>query len=260
MPLSLIFCLPVLSGFRNLMVALLIVFVISFLSFGSILGLSSSSSPVICPGVTNTGYKFSGKAELITGIDAWESGDKVTYGSCINSWNVTAVDDMSELFLTRNTFNDDIGCWDVSKVTVMGVMFFGATDFNKPIGKWDVGKVTDMGAMFTTANNFNQPLGEWDVSSVNNTNGMFVNAVNFNQDISKWNVRNVNDFQNMFNGATVFDCNEGVSENFRNWKVSGTVTDMFSSATALNDKYNIPPRAPSIGYGDTPDPALFFNQ
>ena len=43
--------------------------------------------------------------------------------SDIDSWDVTAIQDMSELFKDETSFNSDISSWDVSDVTNMTSMF-----------------------------------------------------------------------------------------------------------------------------------------
>ena len=45
----------------------------------------------------------------------------------------TLVTDMSFIFNTATTFNQDISSWDVSNVTTMCQMFYGATAFNQDI-------------------------------------------------------------------------------------------------------------------------------
>ena len=65
------------------------------------------------------------KEELQTAVDLWVS-DKtsaVTKYDQINTWDVSLITDMSDLFKDKSTFNDDISNWDVSNVTTMYQMF-----------------------------------------------------------------------------------------------------------------------------------------
>ena len=62
-----------------------------------------------------------------------------------------------------------INTWDVSNVTDMSDMFKNAINFNQPLNNWDVSNVAAMSSMFFGARNFNQPLNNWDVSNVTNT-------------------------------------------------------------------------------------------
>ena len=55
-----------------------------------------------------------------------------TYGE-INTWDVSLITDMSELFKDKTTFNDDIRCWEVASVMSMSEMFLYAENFNQDI-------------------------------------------------------------------------------------------------------------------------------
>jgi surface protein len=72
----------------------------------------------------------------------------------MNSWNVSAVTNMSYMFYYASVFNQDIGSWNVSAVTNMCNMFYYASVFNQDIGSWDVSAVTNMYRMFYRASVF----------------------------------------------------------------------------------------------------------
>jgi len=113
-------------------------------------------------------FVFTNKAQLVTAVDLWISnrtGAITLYGE-INTWDVSAITDMSDLFDSKTTFNSDISNWNVSNVTDMTNMFQGATAFNSPINNWDVRKVTNISRMFNFANSFQQPLNLWDLNSL----------------------------------------------------------------------------------------------
>ena len=132
-----------------------------------------------------------------------------------NTWDVTAVTDMSSLFKNIDNIgtysnHPDISTWDVSNVTAMSRMFDGAAAFNQAIGQWKVSQVTTMSNMFYGAAAFNQDINTkevtvngttytaWNVSQVTNMSGMFKNAAVFNQDIGQWNVSSVTNMSYMF--------------------------------------------------------------
>ena len=111
-----------------------------------------------------TSCHFTIKADLVTAVDLWTSNKNsalTQYGE-IAKWDVSAVDDMADLFLHKTGFNDDITGWDVSSVTTMYNMFRNTPAFNQPIGVWDVSSLTRMDAMFRDSA-FNQDISAWDV-------------------------------------------------------------------------------------------------
>ncbi len=75
--------------------------------------------------------------ELREAIERLEPGIVPAEGP-INTWDVTLVTDMSGLFSTNHTFNEDISGWNVINVTDMYSMFGGATSFNGNISGWKV--------------------------------------------------------------------------------------------------------------------------
>ncbi len=148
----------------------------------------------------------------------------------IGNWNVSNVTNMSGMFVNALIFNQDISGWDVSSVLNMQSMFATARAFNQNIGGWDVSNVTNPSIMFSGATAFNQDIGNWDVSSANRMDNMFSNADSFNQDISLWDISNVSFLNGMFSDADVF--NQDISA----WDVSNVISmqSMFQSATGFN--------------------------
>jgi surface protein len=55
---------------------------------------------------------------------------------------------MQSCFYVNLTFNQPLNSWNVSGVTTMFDMFAGARDFNQPLNSWNVSNVTNMGGMF----------------------------------------------------------------------------------------------------------------
>jgi surface protein len=157
-------------------------------------------------------YPFTDKAELVLAVDLWIN-DKpaaiLKYGQ-IDTWDTSAVDDMSELFDGKTTFNDDISNWDTANVTRMESMFEQATAFNnggQPLpgdqaNKWNTSSVTNMNGMFGNAVAFNQDISSWNTGSVTNMAFTFYNAIQFNQYIQNWSVQATTNLLNMFLGAT----------------------------------------------------------
>jgi surface protein len=185
-------------------------------------------------GFTTVPFQPQTQAELQTAVDLWVSDNSAalsTYGG-INTWDVSLITSMRELFNDKTTFNDDISNWNVSGVTSMYRLFRNAQSFNQDISSWDVSNVTNMYAMFFNAESFNQNLSSWDISSVTNMDRMFYNAQNFNNNGQPltWNVSSVGDMQYMFSRSIAF--NQDISS----WNVSHgpNMGGMFNTAAAFN--------------------------
>merc|ERR1711939_304998 len=95
-----------------------------------------------------------------------------TYGE-IGDWNVSAVTNMSLLFLDQKDFNENISRWDTSNVTNMGYMFAHASSFNQPVEGWNTAKVTNMSRMFESASSFSQPVEGGNTANVREMGNMF---------------------------------------------------------------------------------------
>ena len=109
-----------------------------------------------------------------------------TYGP-MNTWDVSLVTDMSNVFIHADKFNADISGWDVSSVTTMAQMFIFAKVFNGDLSKWNTSKVTNMGSTFSYAHKFEGTgLANWDTSQVTNMRSTFNSAYVFRADISGW--------------------------------------------------------------------------
>ncbi|MGE0931517.1 BspA family leucine-rich repeat surface protein [Peijinzhouia sedimentorum] len=148
----------------------------------------------------------------------------------INTWNTSAVTNISAMFFDASAFNQPIGSWNTAAVMEMGSMFTNASSFNQPIGSWNTSAVTNMGQMFANASSFNQPIGSWNTASVRFMGSMFTNASSFNQPIGSWNTSAVTDMRQMFFGASSFDQPIG------SWNTSAVTNmkEMFANASAFN--------------------------
>jgi len=146
-------------------------------------------------------------ANITTAKDLWfsdQAAAEAEYGP-IGQWNTTAVTNMNNLFLTKQTFNEDISGWDVSNVTTMDNMFDNARAFNQPIGSWDVSNVTSFVSMFYQAYAFNQPVNSWSITGGENLRSMFSLALAFNQDLNNWTVTRYTTLNTMFTQAISFN-------------------------------------------------------
>lgn len=137
----------------------------------------------------------------------------------INTWDVSAISDMSGLFSGTDFgihANDSIDKWNVGNVTDMSGIFYDVVNFNQDISNWNVNRVNNMSYMFASASSFNQDIGYWDVKNVTNMNSMFSDAQNFNQNLSYWNVAHISeptDFKTNSNLITEFEPQWGIVQN-----------------------------------------------
>eukprot|EP00588_Corethron_pennatum_P013403 CAMPEP_0194277496 /NCGR_PEP_ID=MMETSP0169-20130528/9813_1 /TAXON_ID=218684 /ORGANISM="Corethron pennatum, Strain L29A3" /LENGTH=284 /DNA_ID=CAMNT_0039021495 /DNA_START=356 /DNA_END=1213 /DNA_ORIENTATION=- len=131
------------------------------------------------------------------------------YGN-INSWCISGVTDLSNLFVSDNDdeyndFNGDLNGWDLSSVTSLVQTFYDARQFNGDISDWNLSSVTDFFGCFYHANSFDQNISTWDLSLVQLFNYAFYGAEAFNQAISGWDVTGGINFNFMFSNAKSFN-------------------------------------------------------
>ena len=183
-----------------------------------------------------SGSVFTNRTDLESAIDLWFNNKESAlehYGT-INDWDVSAIDDMSNLFEANTTFNEDISSWDVSNVTDIGYMFNGATAFNQSLDDWNTSNVSNMKAVFKEATSFNEDISNWNVSKVTDMALMFHKAAAFNQDISGWDVSENKWFVSTFYLASSFN------QPLNNWNVSNVISTnaMFRNAYQFNQPLN----------------------
>eukprot|EP00978_Attheya_sp_CCMP212_P030960 scaffold115598_cov36-Attheya_sp.AAC.2 len=185
----------------------------------------------------STPKAFQSNRELKEAVDKYSKYNLVdteefaqTYGWPIDRWDVANVEDFSQLFSLKLSFNENIASWDVSNATNMAWMFYCAPNFNQDLSSWNVSNVKNMADMFYGASKFNQDLSSWNVSNVTNMQSMFHGASNFNQDLSSWNVPNVTNMQSMFDSASNFN------QDLSSWNVSNVTNTvwMFLGASNFN--------------------------
>jgi len=159
--------------------------------------------------------------------------EKSIYNQPLNSWDVSNVTNMSEMFngnFSTTLFNQPLDNWDTSSVTDMETMF-AFSSFNQNINAWDVSNVTNMKLMFRDSV-YNQPLDNWNVSRVTDMNQVF-DSSEFNQPINSWDVSNVTSMGYMFKFSE-FD------QPLDTWDVSNVtfMTDMFNASEFSHDLSN----------------------
>ncbi|HID0741979.1 TPA: BspA family leucine-rich repeat surface protein [Campylobacter jejuni] len=81
-----------------------------------------------------------------------------------------------------------IESWDVSKIKDMNQLFTGLKDFNADLSKWKVTNVKDFEYMFCNCESFKSDLSKWRPKKAENINSMFHGAKSFDCDLSEWNL------------------------------------------------------------------------
>ena len=127
------------------------------------------------------------------------------HGWPMNSWCVSSITSLQNVFENLPTFNEEISSWDVSSLTDMSATFKGATAFSKDLSDWNVSGVKDMEQTFNYADSFNGQISSWDVSSVTDMQDMFWGAAALNQDLSSWDVSQLKYMGWMFEDAISFN-------------------------------------------------------
>ena len=211
-----------------------------FLSHSQAFYLDGNGVTVKCPlaNVGDTGvvgsttYVKVDRATLVASITAGPNPADIA--TCCTS----GIEDFSDLFRGRFSFNRDITHWDTASVTTMREMFRSAHVFDQDISNWNVSNVASMREMFREARAFNQNIGTWDVSKVENVLGMFHLTNNFNQNIGGWNTSSLRNMQKVFKKAIAFNNGEaaGDSNNPLSWDVSRVpnFNEVFFEASSFN--------------------------
>lgn len=73
--------------------------------------------------------------------------------------------------MEAGSFNKDISLWDVSLVEDFSEMYHLAGSFNQALN-WTTSSATTMNAMFKEAGSFNDDITSWDVSLVEDFSDM----------------------------------------------------------------------------------------
>jgi len=188
-------------------------------------------------------YVFETAEQLQAAVRAYIEPNSVSklnvkkhYGEKINDWDVSLIQDFSQLFQRNgeSDFNEPINDWDVSSATDMYGMFAHCYEFNQPLDKWNTANVTSMTGMFFAANKFDQDIGSWNTHKVTTMESMFIHAYDFNNggspSINNWNTSKVTNMSELFNRAQMFNQPIG------NWNTSKveTMLLMFFKAESFN--------------------------
>jgi surface protein len=95
-------------------------------------------------------YEFLTQECLQTAVDLWitDRNQALVLYSQINTWDVSKITDMSNLFEDKTEFNHNLSNWQTSQVLNMSGMFKNCSKFNRDISAWDVDNVVNFTDMF----------------------------------------------------------------------------------------------------------------
>eukprot|EP01033_Poteriospumella_lacustris_P025260 gene25260-gene22787 len=97
----------------------------------------------ICREIRRTLWEPLSNRTMLNAVNEWGSGGNSRWGP-IELWDVRQVTNMTSVFCSEVTFNEDLSRWDVSHVTSMDLTFDCCERFNNNIGTWNVSQVNDM--------------------------------------------------------------------------------------------------------------------
>lgn len=248
-------------------------------------------------GTNETGY-FSGCSNLtITATDVLDLSRTTTlaqaFTNCssittipnINSWNVSAITSMANMF-SGTSFNQSLDRWNVSACTTFSSMFSGNTAFNSSVDGWTFSSsVTSYNNMFNGATAYNQSMNNWVLPTTGSgylMNSMFQGAAAFNGHIASWNTSKCTSMASMFRSCPfdqdisawntsavatfsfMFANNTAFNRNIDAWNVSAATNfaSMFSGAASYNksmNSWNLPTTGSGYSMSAMFDAATAFN-
>ena len=104
----------------------------------------------------------------------------------LKDWDVSGVEDFTDLFLSCVGLNADVETWNMGNATSTRQMFKQNEKFTGDLSAWNVSKVKNASGMFWQCKQFNSDISGWDVSSMEDMQVMFSEATSFNCDLSQW--------------------------------------------------------------------------
>ena len=104
----------------------------------------------------------------------------------LKDWDVSGVEDFTDLFLSCVGLNADVETWNMGNATSTRQMFRQNEKFTGDLSAWNVSKVKNASGMFWQCKQFNSDISGWDVSSMEDMQVMFSEATSFNCDLSQW--------------------------------------------------------------------------
>ena len=119
------------------------------------------------------------------------------------SWDTSAVENMSYAFSYCGIHHADISGWDTTSLTNISDMFYGCKIHELDLNSWDVSRCNTFHYLFEACTLLRKlEISEWDTSSVTVFRELFYNAESLRYvDVSEWDTSKVTDMQSAFLGT-----------------------------------------------------------
>ena len=149
---------------------------------------------------------FGNRAGLAAAISEWFADATAAEAARgpLPTWDVSRVDDLTDLFKGRPWFNRNISRWDTSSVTSFRGTFYRAESFNGDLSRWDTAKSTSFRSTFWAAETFMRGVSRWDTAKSTTFYGTFSGASGFHGDVSRWDTASATTFSKCFHLAENF--------------------------------------------------------
>jgi len=87
----------------------------------------------------------------------------------IRNWNVSTVQNVSQMFENCSMFNGDLSCWKLGNVTNATAMLRGCEIFNSNLSNWDTKSLEHISYMFYGCQSFScEGLTLWNINRIRN--------------------------------------------------------------------------------------------
>ena len=185
-------------------------------------------------------------AGMFQSAPAFNNGGVSTIGTGMDNWSVSNVTDFNSMFRSASAFNSYLGSWSLTtdplKSINMSLMFLSCGSLDQDFSGWNTVRVTTMALLFRGCSSFTNGgvggvglgLDSWNTSSVTSIGQIFWQTGSFNQTVGSWDMSSCTDFSlafstNSFNNGGV----GGVGVGMDNWDVSAgtTFSEMFRGAS-----------------------------
>ena len=169
----------------------------------------------------------------------FQTGPLFTGNSSFNSWDVSGIYFLGEIFETSAGFNADISNWVLDGTggdCLLAYMLSNATAFNQNLDSWDVSNATSGIYLFNNVDLTASTLSNWDWANAFSFGNIFGNTSHIPSGIGSWtfSTTNIYSLSNMFRDST------GTIPDITGWDLSNcySIGSMFYN-TSFNQNISV---------------------